>query len=535
MHYRPTKQFLIFNSLMSSVEQSYNKVKGSKGSAIKGKRAKSAKCSSSVKTDKSLKEAASKSPSLQPSQPRTSSIIKCFALQRSKATKATSVTSPEYKMSQPQQQPRQTRRTSKKDQNELQPEGDNDPEKQQIYNAVLPCPIPICKEEFADLPQEKQMGNILSIINSLCNKVTEIDVSINHDSDGIQTKLVTAQTQNDTNTSDIATLKKDLIAANADIGHVIRENSILKSVLHKHGCNLKSMNDKVAMLTAKSMERNITISGLEGEHNKENCKEKVIKFLKEKVEIDVNDNEVLVAHCIGQKRKTSDKPRLMIARCTYELKERVFKNVSNLKDKTNNSGDYFYINKQLPDKIAEQNREIREIIKEQKIKDQSLQPRDRSKIEVIKKVVHIDGQPITKQILPIEVDELFPDHLERDKQDKMKLSSSDTITESESTFAAYAYKTGQIHEVRRAYRKVRRLHPGAAHVIAAYNLRGNRGFQDDEEYSAGSKALKLLEQDSPINIAVFIVRTYGGTHIGPKRFDHILEVAKQAIDRLLTA
>ena len=113
--------------------------------------------------------------------------------------------------------------------------------------------------------------------------------------------------------------------------------------------------------------------------------------------------------------------------------------------------------------------------------------------------MYIDGEAVTKKLPPVEVDDLFPDKLEKDKQDKLKLASSDMIDEMDSTFQAYAYKTGQMHEVRRVYKKVRRTHPGASHVVAAYNIKGNRGYQDDAEHGAGSKLLKLLEQSYPQN------------------------------------
>ena len=221
----------------------------------------------------------------------------------------------------------------------------------------------------------------------------------------------------------------------------------------------------------------------------------------------------------------------MLIRCKHELKERIFENLKNLKDKVNADGKQYYINKQLPEQLIEQNREIRATIREQKIKDSKLQPRDRSNIEVKNKIVYIDGEPTQKLLLPVEIDELFPDKVEAEKQGKMKLSTSDAIVENNSHFQAYVCKTGQLHEVCRAYRKVRHMHPGVTHVVASYNLRGNRGYQDDAEYGTGNKLLKFLEQKYPINLSVFIVRMYGGKHLGPTRFDIMKEAAMQALDR----
>ena len=165
-----------------------------------------------------------------------------------------------------------------------------------------------------------------------------------------------------------AAFQIEIDATNSNIKVLKNESAVLKGIIHKHSTQLKSLNDKVAMLSAKSMENNITITGLGGEKKskeRENCKENVISFLKEKVEIDADESEIFVAHRIGQRDSKNSKPRMMLVRCKYQLKERIMKNAKNLKDKTNEQGDYYYINKQLPDQLAEQKREIRKQIKTQ--------------------------------------------------------------------------------------------------------------------------------------------------------------------------
>ena len=176
---------------------------------------------------------------------------------------------------------------------------------------------------------------------------------------------------------------------------------------------------------------------------------------------------------------------------------------------------------------------IRYQIKKQRTQDQDLPNKDKSKIEVKNKKVLINGEPVVKQVLPIEVDEHFPNKQEHEKQDKLKLSTSDTVSEQGSNFVAYAFKTGQIHKVHRAYRKIRRIHSGATHVVTAYNLKGltGQGHQDDEEHGAGYRLARMMEKNYPANMAVFVVRMYGGNHLGPKRFEIMEKTEKQAIQR----
>ena len=309
------------------------------------------------------------------------------------------------------------------------------------------------------------------------------------------------------------------------------KNTTLKGVVQRQSEQLKILNDRVAMLTARSMERNITISGLTGDNHKENCKTTVINFFKQKVEIDAEPSEIFVAHRVGQQRENQN--RIMLVRCNENLKNRIFCNIKNLKDKTNEKDEYYYINKQLPDQLAKQNREIHGIVKQQRDRNNDLPPKDRSKIEVKNRTVLLDGEPHQKMLQPVEINELFPDKTEKEKQDRIKVVNSDTFTEEKSSFTAYAIKTGQVHEVHRTYRKIRRLNQVALHVVAAYNLKNNnKGYQDEAEHGAGHRLLNMLESTYSPNISIFIVRIYGGKHPGQKRFKIMSDVAKQALERL---
>ena len=144
----------------------------------------------------------------------------------------------------------------------------------------------------------------------------------------------------------------------------------------------------------------------------------------------------------------------------------------------------------------------------------------------------IDGTPVKKVLLPPEPIELFPEESAKDKLDKIKLSSSDVESENGSDFQAYAFKTGQILEVQRAYHKVRFIHPAATHIMAACNLRSVSAYQDDGEYGASHKILADLKEQCPANVAVYVVRYHNGPKLGPKHHELIRNVAMQAVQRI---
>lgn len=53
--------------------------------------------------------------------------------------------------------------------------------------------------------------------------------------------------------------------------------------------------------------------------------------------------------------------------------------------------------------------------------------------------------------------------------------------------------------------------------------------EDDGETGAGAKVLNLLELMDAENVMVVVTRWYGGIHLGPDRFKHILGLARKAI------
>ena len=187
------------------------------------------------------------------------------------------VKSPEYKMS-----ARNTRNSNKDQLDEVsQGEVETEIKEPEVYSGVLPCPELINEDEFNALNHVDQMEKIVAMVNQLCSKVTEMDVVINHDSDGLVTKLETVQTQLDKNTDkikviatskelqqvakDAGEIQKDVMTLKENITAISTGQKVIKGLLQKHTKQLSSVNSKVAMLTAKSMEMNITISGIEND------------------------------------------------------------------------------------------------------------------------------------------------------------------------------------------------------------------------------------------------------------------------------
>ena len=494
--------------------------------------------------------------------------ITCFT---SKSQNSDSIISPEYKMS--GSAGRSTRNSNKDDKEETRSDteysSDTPSEKstcqkgegEEIHSGVLPCPPLIDIDKFKSLEVSGQMEVLAKVFNDLCKKIVQVDIQLNHDSDGLSTQYSLLQDQCDNTSTNcskvkesVKEVKKEVSKISSELNTISREQNTYKGIFQRHQHQLDTLNSQVAMLTARSMQNNVTISNLSGNKGKkELCADTVLTFLRNTLQIDVEENELLAAHRVGRWNEKMTRPRLMVVRCKYHLKERIMNNVSNLKGITNDDGQKYYINKQLPEQHVERNRKIKEQIRLQKEKDKHLPVKQKSSIEVINKTVYIDKQPAKEHLPALEIDELFPDEHELDKQMKIKIASSDVVQEEGSTFIGYAVKSSNIQEVRRSNKKVCLLHPGADHIVVAYSIKQHRGYQDDGEHSAGHKLLRVLEGDSKkedgdmngdrddedafqqakskkgkINAAIFVVRLYGGVHLGGARFKIINKVAEEA-------
>lgn len=107
------------------------------------------------------------------------------------------------------------------------------------------------------------------------------------------------------------------------------------------------------------------------------------------------------------------------------------------------------------------------------------------------------------------------------------------VTDRKSKFIAFC---GKCHSRAEAYRFVEALKRRvkkvdvATHNIMAFQIRDGEAYRDDDgEGGAGDVLLKLLENLKVYNVVVVVTRWYGGTQLGPDRFRHIQNCAKEVI------
>ena len=128
---------------------------------------------------------------------------------------------------------------------------------------------------------------------------------------------------------------------------------------------------------------------------------------------------------------------------------------------------------------------------------------------------------------------------ERQQLDLLTFFESAPVVERCSKFQAFAITAFGPDFLNKAYLKMRKDHLSASHVCLAYkyneeglNSPSLYGSCHDGEYLADIHLLETLIKAKINNAAVFVVRRYGGVHIGGKHLTLIQQTAREALDKL---
>ena len=200
------------------------------------------------------------------------------------------------------------------------------------------------------------------------------------------------------------------------------------------------------------------------------------------------------------------------------------------KNVKNEGNKPYFINTQIPEHWAEENREWREQIR--KAKAMAEKEGQEVNIEVKQKVVYVNKSPVRKFLQVPKAKDLFVDAAEQEKIDKIKMTCSDVFSKKGSSFTTFAVKCSSMTEIRRAYTRMKQTFPDASSIMAAYRICNGEGYQDDQEYGASSRMAQILANNDIQNIAIFITRYFDGIHIGPSQHTLIKEVAINVLGKL---
>lgn len=395
---------------------------------------------------------------------------------------------------------------------------------------LLPPHVLIRKDELAGKSNAHKLDAVYEACNSLYNmyhavnkRMQPLEYAVFNTDKGILPQLQGIVDHAKDADKQVDMLRKENLELRAEL-------EIVKGTISKQHSQLGVMNRKIADLTARTMSDNVTINGILNDSTKEDSKEVTKEFLQQKLQLQVRDKDLIKAHRLGSYQ--GGKNRAMVLKCKPALQKAIFENTAKLADKTNEEGNKYSVNKQLPDSLAEKRRENRQIIREKQKQEEHLDGKLKSTFLVRNNNVFINGQLQRKLVVPPTPDQLFLDPEEQERVNNMKLYYSDTKPYNHSEFTAVAVATPTLNAVHLAYIKLYQTHPYADHIVVAFDTEHQQGYNDDGEHSSGYKLLQVLRDNRAADTTVFMIRRFGGVHIGPMRFTIMKEQAIKALRKL---
>ena len=384
--------------------------------------------------------------------------------------------------------------------------------------------------------QQEDVGNKLDLLMSAINQInttfhykfSSLQEQLIDETEGVFPRLCELED----NFAEMSERIEQLEEQNAALAEDVE---VLKGLIQGHDTKISHNSSKIVDLTARSMANNLVINGITGDSKEENCKTNVLTLFREKMGMEVHDNEIKVAHRVGPKSAELG-DRSIVVRCTRPLRQRIFQFTKKLKDVKNDKGGYYSIRVQLPEPLLSEKKDREARLKEIRAANDLIpeeQKHKRSEAHIKGGVLYVDGKPQRKHVFPPTARQLLNiDSSTQQKLDSIKFAESVAIVDKHSSFQAHAVKAKSTAEVKLAYQRIKLLYPDADHIMMAYKVKSYSGHHHDGEYGAGPKLLKTLIDGAYSNTAVFVSRIFGGIKLGQRRFLHIEKVAKEALSKV---
>lgn len=212
-----------------------------------------------------------------------------------------------------------------------------------------------------------------------------------------------------------------------------------------------------------------------------------------------------------------------------EDKDTVFRYVKNLKGKKN-----FAIQEQYPPEVVERRKRLWPRYKEAKAHN-AIETNTKINVKWQVDKLILDGRVHTAKD---DTTEINPEvHCEDADID---LAHTEHVIAGGSTFIGHAASISHRNDIPAVLAKLLqdKVLAHATHNAYAYCV-GNagspgaqEGVRDDGEHGAGAAIMKVINDRKMSDIIVIVSRFYGGTHMGPKRFQVFKDCTKKAIKLL---
>lgn len=291
---------------------------------------------------------------------------------------------------------------------------------------------------------------------------------------------------------------------------------------------IEFLKKKITEIQQREMLPNIIISGIPESKN-----EKTIMTFNSFVANQLEIQELIPANKAFRLGSGINRPLLVELR-NPEQKKKLYASATKLRGKTNPSGSFYFISDHLPEEMNEDRRRANELISENKKKASS----HKLDMNITRGKLVINEEVYQKSVKAPSARDIL-----RPSDDMIKIARSieiikgDEDIQQKSQFGSFAATVKSFEEVRAAYLKLKMKYSDATHVSCAFRLPGvntpqNQDYIDNGEFGCGRSMLKTLKQEKAMNIAVFLVRYYGGKHLGTRRYEIFKELTEKAIHEI---
>lgn len=344
--------------------------------------------------------------------------------------------------------------------------------------------------------------------------------------------------------------QKQVVTLLEENKRLVHELKVMQGLIQKMSQQTNQNSTQITDITKRSMEQNLLLHGIDNSIEiedqrraspmftfKERCIHSAIKFFKDIMNVDIEPADIWKAHRTGPKKEGKVRP--MIVKLSYAAKDLIMDNISTLKDQSNSvTKQKYFISEQVPDGYAENKKSISSRLKKLREDNDKKAPGDRDSIQLISNTILVNNEIQEAEVTTPQLSQLFLDPLAQQEVDKVQaelVETEPTILRN-SQFIGLAAKANSIAKVQRLYTAVIQRYPAVDHAIMAYALREQdqvkSGSCDDREFGAGSRLKKTIFETKSRDTVVFVLRKYGGVHLGFGRFAMIEQVAKAALDLL---
>ena len=370
------------------------------------------------------------------------------------------------------------------------------------------------------------------------------DNSLLHRLEAMETKLALVHSAENVTIQDNPDMERKCNALSME--HDVLRNDV-GNVLLSLEQRMESQDSKLLMHTAKHLNLNYKISGINFNYE-EDPVQAVIDFFRTTLQFTAAAENIHEAFRTGRALKIRIKgkpvtlPPLMFIKVAPSLKRMIEENKHLLRDQTDPLDGHFYkIKLHIPDAFTGARQHFNPIVQSIIEENENKPDAEKQSFAFRGTDLYIDGSKVIEPIKPPRRSDIV--NINRDTANKLMSLDFPALaskTERASRFVSYAIRATDLPLIELAYLKMRTLHPTASHIMLGYVLdpltedaKPSTGSCHDGEFQGDVTISRVLNQCNISNIAVFVVRYYGGVPLGGLRLKIIGDLARAAINKLV--